>query len=307
MARCPSPAGTANTIGRESSPSTNYPTLYNPQSGFIATANNQASPRDYPYLITKDWDYGQRAARIVDMIQNAPGKIDIAYFQQMHGDSKSLNAEVTRCRFCCQSNWTRNWLPSESSISADGITRKPPIHPSTVLFEAFWWNLLVDTFADDLPEDYLPSGGSRWYVVMRNFVQQPESPWWDDKTTSDKVETRDDIFAKAFAEAVKCEACMDQFGSDISQWKWGELHTADIPQPDLGNAGISLIEDLFNRGPFVTGGGESIINATGWTVGESFEVDWLPSEREIVDLSNLDQFPCPAHHRTIRSRLPPAL
>ena len=28
------------------------------------------------------------------MIENAPGKIDIAYFQQMHGDSKSLNAEV---------------------------------------------------------------------------------------------------------------------------------------------------------------------------------------------------------------------
>jgi penicillin amidase len=123
---------------------------------------------------------------------------------------------------------------------------------------------------------------------MRNLVNQPESPWWDDKSTANKVENRDDIFAKAFAEAVKCEACIKQFGSDISQWKWGELHTATFRNQTLGNAGISLIEDLFNRGPYVTGGGESIVNATGWTMGESFEVDWLPSEREIVDLGNLD-------------------
>ncbi len=146
----------------------------------------------------------------------------------------------------------------------------------------------MDTFGDDLPEGYLPKGGSRWYVVMRNLVNQPDSPWWDDKATPDKVETRDDIFAQAFGEAVKCEACIKQFGSDISQWKWGELHTATFRNQTLGNAGISLIEDLFNRGPYVTGGGESIVNATGWTMGESFEVDWLPSEREIVDLSNLD-------------------
>ena len=70
------------------------PYTFNPESGFIATANNQSNPREYPYNITKDWDHGQRAARIVDMIENAPGKIDAAYIQSMHGDSKSLNAEV---------------------------------------------------------------------------------------------------------------------------------------------------------------------------------------------------------------------
>jgi penicillin amidase len=263
------------------------PYVYNPQSGFIVTANNQANPRNYPQLITRDWDYGQRAARIVNMIENAPGKIDIVYFQQMHGDSKSLNAEVLVPILLSVSldpelaaireQYLSGWNYQETADST-----------STVLFEAFWWNLLIDTFADDLPEDYLPKGGSRWYAVMRNLVQQPESPWWDDKTTTDKVETRDDIFAKAFAEAIKCEACADKFGSDISQWKWGELHSANFRNQTLGNSGVSLIEDLFNRGPIVTGGGESIVNATGWNVGTSFEVDWLPSEREIVDLSDLD-------------------
>lgn len=263
------------------------PYAFNPESGYIVTANNQANPREYPHLITKDWDYGQRAARIVDLIENAPAKIDAAYIQQMHGDSKSLNAEVLIPVLmdvpldpelaALRDKHLGSWDYQETADSS-----------SAMLFEAFWWNLLLDTFGDDLPESYQPEGGSRWYVVMRNLVNQPDSLWWDDKSTADKVETRDDIFAKAFGEAVNCEACVEKFGADISQWKWGELHSATFRNQTLGNAGISLIEDLFNRGPYVTGGGKSIVNATGWDVGKSFEIDWLPSEREIVDLSNLD-------------------
>ena len=32
----------------------------------------------------------------------------------------------------------------------------------------------------------------------------------------------------------------------------------------MGESGIGLIEDLFNRGPFPTSGGKAIVNATGW-------------------------------------------
>ncbi len=257
------------------------------QSGYIVTANNQANPRDYPYLITTDFNHGYRANRIVDMIKNAPGKIDAAYIQTMHGDSKSLNAEVlvpillsvnldpelTKIRDQYLSSW--DFQQSATSVSA-------------TLFESFWWELLTYTFADDLPEDQLPKGGARWYTVMHNLVQQPDSPWWDDKNTTSIVETRDDIFAKAFGEAINCPLCVDKFGKDISKWKWGELHTATFRNQTLGESGIGLIENLFNRGPFSTSGGEELINATGWMVGKSFEVDWLPSEREIVDLGNLN-------------------
>ena len=123
---------------------------------------------------------------------------------------------------------------------------------------------------------------------MRNLVQQPDSPWWDDKTTTDKVETRDDIFTKAFGEAVSCQQCIDKFGKDISKWQWGELHSATFRNATLGESGIGPIEALFNRGPFPTGGGDAIVNATGWDVGVSFEVNWLPSMRMIVDMSNLN-------------------
>ncbi len=263
------------------------PYVLNPQSGYIATANNQASPRDYPYLITSEWDHGQRAARIVDLLANAPGKIDIAYIQQMHGDAKSLNAEVLVPILLTVE------LDSELAATRDQYLstwdyQGRPDSVATTLFNAFWWGLLANTFNDDLPPAFWPGGGSRWIEVMRNLVQQPDNPWWDDKNTTDQVETRDDIFAASFAEAVNCQMCIEQFGKDLSQWKWGQIHTATFFNETLGTSGIGLIEDLFNRGPYATGGGESIVNATSWGVGYSFEVLWLPSEREIVDLGNLD-------------------
>jgi penicillin amidase len=62
------------------------PTTFNPPEGYIVTANN-AVVRDYPYLISLVWAYGYRAQRIVDLIESAPGPIDVAYIQQMQGDN----------------------------------------------------------------------------------------------------------------------------------------------------------------------------------------------------------------------------
>jgi penicillin amidase len=153
------------------------------------------------------------------------------------------------------------------------------------LFEVFWKRLLQDTFQDDLPVDYWPEGDSRWDEVMRELVNKPNSPWWDDKNTTDRVETRDEIFVKAFAEAV---AELEQLqGKYSAKWNWGDLHTATFRNQTLGKSGVAPIEAIFNRGPFRTAGGESIVNATGWTPTTSYEVDSLPSMRMIVDLGDL--------------------
>ena len=265
-----------------------HPYVFNPPSGYIVTANNQVPPADYKYLVGTDWDYGFRAQRIVDMIQQAPGKIDIQYFQKMQGDDKSLNAEtmipilnkvnLDPALAKIRDQYLANWDYQETMNSAPAA-----------LFEAFWWDLVAGTFKDEnIPDDYQPSGGSRTYEIMRNLVTQPDSPWWDDKTTPDKVETRDDIFARAFAEAVKCQECQAKFGSDISKWRWGDLHFATFRNGTLGKSGIAPIENLFNRGPYPTNGGESIVNATGWDIYASYEVNWLPSMRMIVDLNDLN-------------------
>jgi penicillin amidase len=262
------------------------PYAFNPDSGYIVTANNQTHPWDYPYFVTTDWNYGFRAERIVDMIENAPGKIDISYFQSMHGDSKNPNAEtLVPILLALELDPEPAYVRDQFLVSWD--YRNQADSQSAAVFEWFWWNLLLRTFSDDLPEEYGPSGGSRWYEVTRNLATQPDSFWWDDKNSEAEVETRDDIFALAFEDTL--EQMQKDFGRNTDKWPtWGELHTIVFQNETLGESGIGPIEALFNRGPFETGGGSEIVNATGWSVGESFEVTWIPSEREIVDLSNFD-------------------
>jgi penicillin amidase len=120
---------------------------------------------------------------------------------------------------------------------------------------------------------------------MRQLVGEPESAWWDNKTTPE-VEKRDQIFTDAFSAAVdEMEATQ---GKDPARWNWGDLHTATFRNQSLGESGVGPIEALFNRGPFPTAGGEATVNAVGWNTLEGYIVDWLPSMRMIVDLGALE-------------------
>ncbi len=48
------------------------PYLYNPDSGFIVTANNQVISDTYPYKIGSDYSYGWRSQEIIDALNRAP-------------------------------------------------------------------------------------------------------------------------------------------------------------------------------------------------------------------------------------------
>jgi penicillin amidase len=56
----------------------------------------------------------------------------------------------------------------------------------------------------------------------------------------------------------------------------------------VGSSGIAPIEALFNRGPFPVSGGASVVNATGWNLGESYATTTVPSMRMVVDLADFD-------------------
>ena len=261
------------------------PYTFNPPEGFIVTANNQIPLNDYPYLITRDWDYGFRAQRIVAMIENAPDKIDIAYMQKMQGDSFDANGPIF-VPLLTQTNFetlTRNQAAALDLLKSWNYEATAD-SPAAAVFEAFWRQLLQNTCDDDLPETYWPEGGSRYLEFMRNLRE--DSRWWDDKGTLDVVETRTDIMKKSFVNGVaELEKLL---GREPSKWNLGELHTATFRNGTLGKSGIPPIEGLFNRGPFPTSGGSSIVNATVWDAVEGYQVTHVPSMRMIVDLSDLN-------------------
>lgn len=261
------------------------PYTFNPAEGFIATANNQVAPKDYPFLITADFDYGFRANRIVQLIKEAPGKIDIPYIQKMHGDDFDASAAAI-VPVLLQTKLTDPHLIDVRSLLKGWDFQATADSAPAALYESFWAHVLADTFNDDLPKKYWPEGGDQYFEVMRSIVNDNNNHWWDDKSTLDKVETRDDIFVKAFAEAVT--EVEKTLGKDTSKWKWGDLHTATFRNGTLGESGVGLIEDLFNRGPFSTSGGKSIINATAWSTIDGYGVTDVPSMRMIVDLGDLN-------------------
>jgi len=261
------------------------PYVYNPPEDFIVTANNQVPPKGYPYLVTTDWDYGFRAERIVQMIRDAPANMDAAYIQQMQGDDLDLNA-ATLVPVLMQISLGHDLDTTREMLRGwdyrDTLDSQP-----AALFAVFWANLLRLTFNDDLPSDYQFQGGDRAFEVMRALVEQPRSPWWDNKETTAVVETRDDVFAAALSAAVS--ELTRNYGRNTDGWPtWGELHTATFRNGSLGESGIAPIENLFNRGPFQTAGGSSIVNATGWDASKPYDVASLPSMRFIADLSNLN-------------------
>jgi len=261
------------------------PYTLNPVEGYIAPVNNKIVRDDYDHFITTDWDYGFRADRIVAMIENAPGKIDIPYFQTMQGDSYDSSAETyVPLLLQMDAKFTK---PNEAiafDLLKDWDYQARAESSAAAVYEAFWSHLLKNTFRDELPERHWPTGGDRWFEVMRHLGA--DSTWWDDKSTTDTAESRDDILKKSFTDGVA--ELEDLLGRDPAAWSWGELHAANFENGTLGQSGLPPLEALFNRGPFPTGGGKSIVNATSWNSAEGYDVTNVPSMRMIVDLGNLN-------------------
>jgi penicillin amidase len=284
--RLPVPGWTGEFDWQGYIPFEELPYVFNPKSGYIASANNQVNPWDYPYLITTDWDRGFRAQRIVELITTAPGPIDIAYFQKIQGDNYDASA-ATLVPLLMKTDLGDTKLDEIRSILKDWGYQDGMNSSPAALYAAFWQKFLVNTFGDDLPTDMQPAGSSRWFEVVRNMASQPDSHWWDSQLTIDRIETREDILKLSFSQAVS--DLQSTHGKDPSKWRWGDLHTATFQNQTLGKSGITPIEMLFNRGPFNTSGGPSIVNATGWNATKSFEVTSIPSLRMIVDLSDLSK------------------
>jgi len=139
-------------------------------------------------------------------------------------------------------------------------------------------------FAPYTPLPPSARAGLRPSLVVTRLIDQPSSPWWDDLHIP-VVETRDDILRLALADAV--DELETTYGKDPARWSWGEMHTATFENETLGTSGIAPIEAIFNRGPYPTAGGDSIVNATGWDAEQGYAVDWIPSQRLIADLSDV--------------------
>jgi penicillin amidase len=80
----------------------------------------------------------------------------------------------------------------------------------------------------------------------------------------------------------------DLMGSNPADWQWGSIHTLELRNASFGESGIAPLEWLFNRGPYELAGGSGVVNAVGWDATQGYQVDWVPSMRQVISLENFD-------------------
>jgi penicillin amidase len=264
------------------------PYAFNPPQGYLATANQPVAGPEYPYLITASgFDMGYRAARINEMIRARPA-LSLEDMMTIHGDDKNLGAaEVLPALLALQFD-DPELARAQAELRGWDLQMRMGSRPAAIYAGFFRW-LVMETFWDEpLPKEYRPQGNDDTWVRLRVLMAQPNSAWWDDQGTG-VIESRDDILRRAFAEGVA--DLKTRLGGSMEEWNWGRLHTSTFNNRVFGStAWPAPIRALFNRGPFATSGGTSIVNATGFNLlrEDPYAVTSVPSMRLIVDFSDFD-------------------
>ena len=261
------------------------PALFNPESGYIVTANHAIVDEEYANFLTLNWANGDRGQRIIEMIETAVAngdKITANDYAQIHFDSRSLLAETYVPLFDGLSSDDSQVQAALERLRGWDLQERRDSVPAA-LFEIFYIQLKENVLADDVGEDNVSRVGNS--IFFHELADQPNAQWWDNVETT-AVESREDIVLQSLADAIAWFE-ENQEGS-MNEWTWGSIHTATFVSNPLGLSGIGAIESLVNRGPFPADGGGGIVNAMGWSSSNPAAVNWHPSMRMIIDLADFN-------------------
>ncbi|WP_037573578.1 penicillin acylase family protein [Phaeacidiphilus oryzae] len=215
--------------------------------------------------LLKDWNYQQDAESAAAAYYNAVWRnlLKLAF-----GDKfpETLRAKGD-CRLVDQN--------SSAVLPGDDVGEKPQQVKVCGLME---------------PDQAQPDGGEQWMTVVTDLLGQPNSSWWNFSSKKGETTDRDKLLAQAMKDArYELTSLM---GKSISGWSWGKVHMLRLNEPMLGNDQKAFLSGVFhkvlNRGPYQVDGGSAAVDASGWDAATGYGVDWVPSARMVVDLSDLD-------------------
>jgi penicillin G amidase len=258
------------------------PYTYNPPAGMIVTANQLVLPPGSTPFLHVDVSFGQRGARIVELLGDRD-QLTLDDLAAVQLDNHNANAATLVPYLLAVSGDPR--VTAVQTLLTDWDHQDDADSAASAAFNATWRALLARTFHDELPDWAWPSGGGRWWEVVRGLLDDPTSAWWHDEATAVR-RTRDDVLVLAMTDAH--DELTDMLGSDPDAWRWGTLHTLTLRHGTFGSSGIAPIERLFNRGPLEVAGGTDIVNSNSWYAVDGYEVVWVPSMRMLVDWGDPD-------------------
>jgi penicillin G amidase len=261
------------------------PALYNPPAGYIVAANNAAVDQQYPYVLSQQWDTGDRAQRITDMLEQLKKDhpLSPADFATMQLDTKSMIAARYQ-PLIATLNSSDPEITAALKLLRQWDLRLNKESVPAALFQIFYQELERSVLADEIGEENVDRLGNGAFFY--HLADNSSAAWWDNVKT-DAVETRDEIMLQALTKTVGWFE--SHLGRDMSTWTWGRIHTATFVSAPLGESGISLVETLVNSDSYAVDGGGSVVLATGYSRTQPAKTISLPAMRMIVDLSDPSQ------------------
>lgn len=265
------------------------PHSYNPESGFVSSANNKTVDDDYPYYIGIYFAQEYRIKRIKELL-NQKEKLSIEDFTEIQNDQnsvlvKKLHKDIVEILNKAELNDMEE-KALEIFTNWDGEMSAEAAGPA--VFESFYLilpkNILIDEMGEDLYYEYY--GNS---TLLKNFIENlwsnKEMKWCDDITTKDVEEGFDEMVIKSFKDAIAKLA--EKMGDTPERWSWGSIHKFTLEHP-LG--GVKILEKIFNlnRGPYELGGSFHTIRPFSYPFRDPFKVDHGASQRHIYSTANWD-------------------
>jgi len=269
--------------------SATLPRLFNPRAGLIFSANNEID-RGFSGLISRDWAAPFRATRLRDRLSEAEG-VDLAQTMALQNDRYSTAADLVLAGVDAAIAAGRTSRDQSISVrlleELKSWDRVVDARPVVSLFQAFEHHLWRRTFVDEMDEPlflkFYEWAGAEKPAGLYTVLADRDSRRWDDITTVERRESRDDIFLLAARDAD--EQLENEFGGGARR-SWNRVHAARFSHP-LGGAGFPF-RWLFNRGPVQVEGDGTTVMRISWNRLTPFAAWEHPSWRQVFDVGQWD-------------------
>lgn len=267
------------------------PNTYNPECGYVASANCKTAPADYPYYISDWYILPYRMDRIVEMLKEKE-KLSAEDFQKMQGDQKSKMAEKFT-RYFLSHLTTKNGF-SESEKAVYELMKKWDYtllkeRPEALIFEKWYYLTGINLVKDQMDSLLLAQFTDKktfFENFMENMLIAPGDSWADNISTKEVKETFGDIIGLSFQQTV--QELASEFDGEPTGWKWGDSHTITLAHP---LSSVKILDRIFNlnRGPYRVGGSSHTVGPYTNPLNKNSAVNHGASERHIFDTGNWDQ------------------
>lgn len=261
------------------------PTIYNPEKGYVSSANNKTVSEEYPYYISFRFYPPHRINRIRQMLDEKE-IFGIEDFKRMITDQHSSYAALLTPHILRLKEKQPAMNPAEAaslSLMAEWDYDMNANLVAPTIFEYFRKSFSKNLLADELGDlfNQLPGSINDYYIYR--ILQIGPDEWVDDINTPQK-ENLDDIVQRSFTECVKLLS--DTYGADQNKWTWGSIHKITLEHP-MGK--VKILAKIFGLNSPEYGIGGSNHTVCPYTYADGFKVTDGASERHIFNTANWDE------------------